>query len=115
MQAVGNIWIRSMWDMISLVIALISLLLVAFFIWKLQQPKAGLKEDLIKRLVISLAVGFIFGFIVFKAVNPDSQLLKISSDSSSSEQTKETSNSINMSDVKSPDGSLRFYQNNPCE
>ena len=115
MQAVGNIGIRSMWDIISLVIALISVLLVAFFIWKLQQPKAGLKKDLIKRLVISLAVGLIFGFIFFKAINPDSQLLKISSDSSSSKQTMKTSNSINMSDVKSPDGSLRFYQNDPCE
>ncbi len=115
MQAVEIIRIRSMWDMISLFTALISVLLVAFFIWKLQQPKVGLKKDLIKRLATSLAVGLIFGFIFFKAINPDSQLLKISSDSSRSEQTMKTSNSINMSDVKSPDGSLRFYQNDPCE
>ncbi len=102
-----------MWDIISTVIGFSSAFLVAYLVWRLQQGKQAAETTPKKKISISLMTGLLFGFILFKAINPDSQLLdmhltiQLFNDGSAEQQT-------DLEEFKRADGSLRFFPEQPC-
>ena len=101
-----------MWDTISMAIALICAVLAAWFIWRLQNDSEGV--DLAKKLSLSLALGLLLGLIIFKAINPDSQIISISVNIQSESSNKNEGLADDIAQVKRANGTLRFFQEEPC-